>query len=109
MSRLPIVEMVAALPVHIAEALYLYEPSGDGKGPERERREATIGRIVAKLPPGRPRAAAAFALTMSTMESKHRRANMTQTNGVERAGMERSITRSANRTEQRATRTHGRT
>lgn len=108
MSRLPIVGM-AVHPVHIAEALYLHEPSGDGKGPERKRREATIGRIVAKLPAGRPRAAASFALTMSTMESKHRRANKTQTKGVERAGMERSITRSAKRTEQWATRTHGRT
>ena len=46
---LPIVEM-AAHPVHIVEPLYLYEPSARRKGVERERREATIGRIVAKPP-----------------------------------------------------------
>ena len=44
---LPIVEM-AAHPVHITEPLYLYEPSGLGKGAERAEREATIARIVAK-------------------------------------------------------------
>ena len=43
---LPIVEM-AAHPVHITEPLYLYEPSGLGKGAERAEREATIARIVA--------------------------------------------------------------
>ena len=43
---LPIVEM-AAHPVHIVEPLYLYEPSGLGKGVERAEREATIARIVA--------------------------------------------------------------
>ena len=47
---LPIVEM-AANPVHIAEPLYLYEPSGIGKGSGRAAREETIGRIVAKPPP----------------------------------------------------------
>ena len=46
---LPIVEM-AAHPVQIVEQLYLYEPSGCGKGVERERREAAIGRIIAKPP-----------------------------------------------------------
>ena len=46
---LPIVEM-AAHPAYIAEPLYLYEPSGIGKGAGREDREATIGRIVAKAP-----------------------------------------------------------
>ena len=46
---LPIVEM-AAHPVHVVEQLYLYEPSGYRKGFERERREATIGRIIAKPP-----------------------------------------------------------
>ena len=46
---LPIVEM-AEHPAHIAEALYLYEPSGVGKGAERAEREAAIGRIVAKDP-----------------------------------------------------------
>ena len=46
---LPIVE-IAAQPVYIAESLYLYEPSGIGKGAGREGREATIGRIVAKAP-----------------------------------------------------------
>ena len=45
----PIVEM-AAHPVHITEPLYLYEPSGMGKGAGRAEREATIGRIVAKVP-----------------------------------------------------------
>ena len=43
---LPIVEM-AAHPVHITEPLYLYEPSGTGKGAGRADREATIARIVA--------------------------------------------------------------
>ena len=46
---LPIVEM-AANPVQIAEPLYLYEPSGIGKGAGRAAREETIGRIVAKPP-----------------------------------------------------------
>ena len=46
---LPIVEM-AAKPVHIAEPLYLYEPSGTGKGAGRSAREETIGRIAAKGP-----------------------------------------------------------
>ena len=46
---LPIVEM-AAHPVHITEPLYLYEPSGMGKGAGRAERAATIGRIVAKVP-----------------------------------------------------------
>ena len=44
---LPIVEM-AEKPVHISEPLYLYEPSGVGKGNDREVREAIIARIVAK-------------------------------------------------------------
>ena len=55
---LPIVEM-AAHPVHITEPLYLYEPSGKEKGAGRAEREATIARIVAKVPatrdPGTPR------------------------------------------------------
>ena len=51
---LPIVEM-AEHPVHIAEPLYLYEPSGVGKGAERTEREATIARIVAKAPAARGR------------------------------------------------------
>ena len=46
---LPIVEM-AAHPVHITEPLYLYEPSGKGKGTGRAERETTIGRIVARTP-----------------------------------------------------------
>ena len=46
---LPIVEM-AAHPVHVVEPLYLYEPSGKGKGAERTVREATIARMVAKAP-----------------------------------------------------------
>ena len=46
---LPIVEM-AASPAHIAEPLYLYEPSGTGKGSEHADRELTIGRIVARCP-----------------------------------------------------------
>ncbi len=44
---LPIVEM-AENPVHIAEPLYLYEPSGVGRGAERVDREEVIARIVAK-------------------------------------------------------------
>ena len=44
---LPIVEM-AVRPVHIAEALYLYESSGVGKGADRIQRESEIARIVAK-------------------------------------------------------------
>lgn len=44
---LPIVEM-AEKPVNITKPLYLYEPSGVGKGDEREAREAIIARIVAK-------------------------------------------------------------
>ena len=44
---LPIVEM-AAHPVHVVEPLYLYEPSGRGKGAERADREATIARIMAR-------------------------------------------------------------
>ena len=46
---LPIVEL-AENPVHIAEPLYLHEPSGAGKGAGRAEHEATIGRIVAKKP-----------------------------------------------------------
>ena len=44
---LPIVEM-AEHPVHIAEPLYLYEPSGVGKGADRAARDEVIARIVAK-------------------------------------------------------------
>ena len=44
---LPIVEM-AEHPVHITEPLYLYEPSGIGKGAQRTAREETIAHIVAK-------------------------------------------------------------
>lgn len=44
---LPIVEM-ADMPVHIAEPLYLYEPSGIWKGADRALREEVIARIVAK-------------------------------------------------------------
>jgi len=43
---LPIVEM-AEKPVHIPEPLYLYEPSGVGKGDGRGAREQTIRRVVA--------------------------------------------------------------
>lgn len=45
---LPLVER-ARRPVHIAEPLYLYEPSGVGKsGAQRDYREAVIGRLVTK-------------------------------------------------------------
>ena len=44
---LPIVEL-AENPVHIAEPLYLHEPSGTGKGAERAGREAIIGQISSK-------------------------------------------------------------
>ncbi len=46
---LPIVEM-AENPAHIPEPLYLYEPSGAGKGAGRTVREEAIARIVAKEP-----------------------------------------------------------
>lgn len=51
---LPIVEM-ARHPVWIRNPLYLYEPSGLGKGPDRAARERQIAGIVAKparRPPG---------------------------------------------------------
>lgn len=51
---LPIVEM-AQHPVWISEPLYLYEPSGLGKGTDRSDREAQIGAILAK-PIRQPRA-----------------------------------------------------
>jgi len=44
---LPLVEL-ARHPVWIREPLYLYEPSGVGKRGDRDVREATIARIVAK-------------------------------------------------------------
>lgn len=44
---LPIIEL-AEKPVHIAEPLYLYEPSGVGRGADRASREEIIARIVAK-------------------------------------------------------------
>lgn len=44
---IPIVEM-AEQPVWIREPLYLYEPSGMGKGPDREERERQIAAIVSK-------------------------------------------------------------
>lgn len=53
---LPIVEM-AHRPVWIREPLYLYEPSGLGKGAGRSDREAQIGAIVGK-PPRRARTSA---------------------------------------------------
>ena len=65
---LPIVEM-AAHPVYIAEPLYLYEPSGIGKGAGREGREATIGRIVAKAPATLHHAAGTMC-SARTMESE---------------------------------------
>lgn len=46
---IPIVEM-AEQPVWIREPLYLYEPSGMGKGPDREEREQQIAAIVSKEP-----------------------------------------------------------
>lgn len=46
---LPIVEM-AEFPVHIAEPLYLHEPSGVGKGDDQVNREVVIGRIVTEQP-----------------------------------------------------------
>ncbi|MDE0342618.1 MAG: glycosyltransferase [Deltaproteobacteria bacterium] len=46
---LPIVEMADNL-VRIPQPLYLYEPSGVGKGADRTAREEAIGRIVAKGP-----------------------------------------------------------
>ena len=38
---------MAAHPVHIMEPLYLYEPSGIGKGAGRTERETAVARIVA--------------------------------------------------------------
>ncbi len=46
---LPIIEM-AKRPAWIREPLYLYEPSGMGKGREREERELQIGAVVRKRP-----------------------------------------------------------
>ena len=47
---LPIVEM-ARNPVHVTEALYLYEPSGIGKDPAgKAAREETVARLVARGP-----------------------------------------------------------
>lgn len=46
---LPLVEL-ASCPVWLREPLYLYEPSGVGKRSDRDIREATIARIVAKSP-----------------------------------------------------------
>ena len=46
---LPIVE-TADNPVHVPEPLYLYEPSGMGKGTGRAAREEVIRRIVANEP-----------------------------------------------------------
>ena len=48
-SMLPIVEM-AQNPVYIPDSLYLYEPSGTGKGAGRAAREEVISRIVANQP-----------------------------------------------------------
>ena len=49
---LPIIEL-AQRPVHIAEPLYLHEPSGTGKDAAgKAAREEVIGRIVAKPPMG---------------------------------------------------------
>ena len=48
---LPIIEM-AEHPVHVAEPLYLHEPSGRGKGEDRAKREAIIARIMARQPTG---------------------------------------------------------
>ncbi len=59
---LPIMEM-AAHPVHVVEPLYLYEPSGKGKGAERADREATITRIVAKASAAPGQAAATVRAT----------------------------------------------
>ena len=64
---LPIVEM-AAHPVHVVKPLYLYEPSGKGKGVERTDREATIARIVAKAP-ATPGSAAGTVCTTRTMQA----------------------------------------
>ncbi len=46
---LPMVEL-AKKPVHIRHPLYLYEPSGTGKGADTQRREDIIAQIVAKEP-----------------------------------------------------------
>lgn len=54
---LPMVEL-AKQPVALAEPLYLYEPSGEGKNGQRAWREEIIGRIVAKAPLHRADAAA---------------------------------------------------
>ena len=64
---LPIVEM-AAHPVHVIEPLYLYEPSGKGKGAGRAGREATIARIMAKAP-ATPGHAAGAVCTTRTMQA----------------------------------------
>ncbi|MFL5358175.1 glycosyltransferase [Archangium sp.] len=49
---LPIIEL-AEHPVYIPEPLYLHEPSGVGKGPQRERRERIIAGLMARPRLGR--------------------------------------------------------
>lgn len=63
---LPIVEM-AQRPVWIREPLYLYEPSGMGKGEDRHEREEQIAAIVAK----RPRPSRAFSRSLDLLDPKH--------------------------------------
>lgn len=50
---LPMVEQ-AESPRHIERKLYLYEPSGLGKGDQRAEREAAIGRLMRRHRPGGP-------------------------------------------------------
>jgi hypothetical protein len=44
---IPMVEM-ARHPVFLSQPLYLYEPSGEGKGEDKAKREEVISRIMAK-------------------------------------------------------------
>ena len=65
---LPIVEM-AENPAHVREPLYLYEPSGVGKGNSRVTREETIRRVVGNRPAEVGEAGGALIDTASASEA----------------------------------------
>ena len=73
---IPIVEM-AERPAWIREPLYLYEPSGLGKGTERIDREQQIAAIVAK-PPRRPHTSASKA---TVLDPQHMSADVWRQDG----------------------------
>lgn len=73
---IPIVEM-AKRPVWIREPLYLYEPSGLGKGTDRIDREQQIAAVVAKSP-RRPQTTASNA---TVLDPQHLSAHVWQPDG----------------------------